>query len=309
MHFAPSNIPVLFAFSMAAGLLAGNACAVRLPSAETRQADVICRAVNSVCETSYFKNRIAIFRCGHDRDIIDALSEICDVRVIWGGDASVGEIRKSPLRPLATELPFADRKSAAVIDAEYLLGLDGLEDVFRAFYNDTYLNDQNACSSPRIVYWVGGADSVKVAKERFWSGFGTYLKGKYTLQAATAMNKATAAAVLAAVLPDAEIKKNENLIVRVETGSLSPEIWDMTVPGGFFVESSGESVCGLLPVLGKVCQTVCCLGGVKDELLHAVINAGVRGCDRIVDFGASLDFGLVWDGHDLIEAMSRKIVI
>jgi len=90
---------------------------------------------------------------------------------------------------------------------------------------------------------------------------------------------------------------------------LLPDLWNMTVPGGFFVECGGETIEGLLPVFTSACQTLCCLGDVKDEIARAVIEAGVSGCDRIVDFGASLDFGLVWDGHDLIEAMSRKIVI
>ena len=36
-HIAPSNVPVNFAYSLAAGLLAGNACVVKAPVATLRR--------------------------------------------------------------------------------------------------------------------------------------------------------------------------------------------------------------------------------------------------------------------------------
>ena len=34
----------------------------------------------------------------------------------------------------------------------------------------------------------------------------------------------------------------------------------------------------------------------------------IKGIDRVVPFGKTLDIGLVWDGYDLIREMSRKII-
>ena len=310
LHFAPSNIPVLFAFSMAAGLMAGNCCAVRLPSAVTEQAEMICRAVARACEKHpEFKKRIALFRTSHDKEITDALSSICDVRIIWGGDRSVSDIRRSPLPPRAVELPFSDRQSAAVIDAKALLAEEDLTDVLRGFYNDTYLNDQNACSSPRIVYWLGESETVKNAKERFWSEFGAFVKEKYNLQTVSATQKYTEATTIAAVTEGAEIISDGNYVVRVSVPELRAEMWLNTAPGGYFIEASGESLEGILPVLTDHCQTIGCFGDVKENLSQLIEESGVKGCDRIVSFGQTLDFDLIWDGHDLIETMSRKITI
>lgn len=310
LHFAPSNIPVLFAFSMAAGLMAGNCCAVRLPSKETVQAAAVCSAINRACDAhSEFKNRIAMFRSMHDRGITDALSAMCDVRIIWGGDESVADIRRSPLPPRATELPFADRQSAAVIDASAMLDAGDISEVLRGFYNDTYLNDQNACSSPRIVYWLGDSATVEKAKDRFWSEFGAYVRGKYELQTVSATHKYTEAVTLAALIPGTRIERTDNLIVRVGVTELSADMWERTAPGGYFIESWGERLDGLLPVLTARCQTVCCYGDIKETIADTVAGTGVKGVDRIVSFGHSLDFDLIWDGHDLIEAMSRKTTI
>lgn len=311
LHFAPSNIPMLFAFSMAAGLLSGNGCAVRLPSRETVQAEKLCDIMKKMLDGEYsdFKNRIAIFRYEHDREITDALSKLCDVRVMWGGDSSVSEIRKSPISPRAVELPFADRSSIAVIEANAVINSEDIQPMVHGFYNDTYLNDQNACSSPRIIYWLGNNGDVKAARERFWQTVFNEVKGKYDIQAVTAVSKLTAAMALAAKYGSARIEKNENYITRIWLDELSREIWDDTVPGGFFVESGGEKLDGILPILTKHCQTVCYFGDIKAKTAEFIEENRTFGADRIVPFGHALDFELTWDGHDLIYSMSRKITM
>ena len=38
-----------------------------------------------------------------------------------------------------------------------------------------------------------------------------------------------------------------------------------------------------------------------------LIKAGVKGIDRIVTIGRTMDFEMVWDGMDLEERMTRNI--
>ena len=49
-HIAPSNVPVNFAYSLAAGLLTGNRNMVRIPTKDFPQTDIICQAVNRTLE-------------------------------------------------------------------------------------------------------------------------------------------------------------------------------------------------------------------------------------------------------------------
>ena len=52
-HSTPSNVPVNFAFSFAAGLLAGNANIVRLPGKPFEQVNIICDvAIYCFCKIS-----------------------------------------------------------------------------------------------------------------------------------------------------------------------------------------------------------------------------------------------------------------
>ena len=44
---------------------------------------------------------ITIIRYENEDDTTKYLSSICDLRVIWGGDKTIAEIRKFPIKTLA----------------------------------------------------------------------------------------------------------------------------------------------------------------------------------------------------------------
>lgn len=309
-HIVPSNIPVLFAFSMAASLLAGDPVVLRLPEKEMLHEQMILSALSQVMDAQpEWKNRIVILRYGHIKEVTDALSKLCQVRVIWGGDRSVQEIQKSVLEPGKAELAFADRRSAAVLRTDEILQKEDLTDIVRGFYNDTYLNDQNACSSPSLLYWLGPPEQVTSAHEKFWKAAAPYIQNHYELGAHLAVQKWEQAMYLAAIKENVKIQKFGNEVILVKLPELSPDIWELTVPGGFFLECSGETLEGLYPVLTRKCQTLTCIN--EDECAKTaekLIDAGILGVDRIVQIGHALDFSLVWEGMDLITQMSREIV-
>lgn len=314
LHFAPSNIPVLFAFTMAAGLLAGNCVIVRLPQKQTEEADAVIAALQSLLETEFrqFRDRILLCRYAHDADVTAYLSSLCDVRLIWGSDASVREIRSIPLRPRAVEIPFASRGSAAVFGAGAMIRAEDPMQVARAFYNDTYLNDQNACSSPRMIFWVGERQEIETARARFWKQMELLLEEKpYEVAAALAVKKTDAALLFAAAFSDEisgiQITAQTNRLVRVWTPKLSGQMWDYTAPGGFFIESGGIAPEQMRGILGEYCQTLCTFGVDRIQLAEQIWQMRAAGVDRVVEVGHALDFSLTWDGVDLIEAMSRRI--
>lgn len=112
-HIAPSNVPVNFAFSLVSGLLAGNANIVRVPSKEFPQVTLIATAIRELLagEYSALAPYICLVRYLAEKGVNDTFSSLCDVRVIWGGDSTVAEVRRSPLKARATEITFADRYS------------------------------------------------------------------------------------------------------------------------------------------------------------------------------------------------------
>ena len=57
----------------------------------------------------------------------------------------------------------------------------------------------------------------------------------------------------------------------------------------------------------KQCQTIAYLG--KKEDLISLITSGIKGVDRVVPLGKTMDFDMIWDGYNLFESLTRIIKI
>ena len=60
---------------------------------------------------------LAFVRYGHDDDVTASLSNLADIRVVWGGDETVSRIRRLPVGPSTVEMTFPDRFSLVAFDA------------------------------------------------------------------------------------------------------------------------------------------------------------------------------------------------
>lgn len=317
-HVAPSNVAVNYAYSLFAGLLCGNLNIVRVPSKKYPQVEIINKAINKVLDKyRELSSYICLVRFGHDRRINDVLSNMCDVRIIWGGDTTIAELRKSAIPAYATEVTFADRYSLAIIDAdEYMRRVSEKADLDRAalgiaidFYNDTYLSDQNACTSPRVVVWTG--EKRNEAKELFWEHLYKLVSEKYSYQAIQGVDKlftSCMAALCAGV--EERIKYRDNLLVRMKASELTGKIMDYNYRGnsGYFYEYDCDNIMELRDFCNSAhCQTISLLG--NKELIRPLFRSGIRGVDRVVPIGHTMDFDLLWDGYNLVERLTRIIVM
>lgn len=311
-HIAPSNVPINFAYSFAAGLLAGNACIVRVSSKDFTQTGIVAGVVAAVLEEpehAVLRKHVAIVRYGHSADVNRFFSGLCDIRIIWGGDATVAEIRQAPLPPRAFDITFADRVSACVIDAAAYLEIADKEKVARDFYNDTYLLDQNACSSPRLIYWLGGPRTVARAQEVFWEVEHRHLVDRrYTVEALTTVDKLTAACRAALDYEGTEIAPaSDNLISRIGVKSLPIDLATHACAGGSYFEYRDKALDKLATMATRRLQTLTYIGCDAEDLAGFVRRHGCAGIDRIVPCGKATDFGLIWDGYDLMHQMTRVI--
>jgi hypothetical protein len=306
-QIAPSNIPVQFAVSMTYALIAGNASIVRVSNKEFTQVGIICEAVREALRDKCRKMipYICIIRYDHDDDITAALSAVCDIRMIWGGDGTIAAIRNAKVSPRCVDIGFADRYSIAVIDSDKYLTMDADAEA-NAFYTDTYYSDQNACSSTRLVVWTGArADE---AKKVFWDSLDRIVQKKYDMSAISSSNKLLQTAVVAAHHPGIRQVKKDNLCVRVELPELYDDIMEYKGNCGYFFEYMANDLEELIPLFGKECQTVTYLGDDIPVRLRKIIQKyGVRGVDRIVRVGRSMELSFKWDGFDLPIELSREI--
>ena len=316
-HVAPSNVPINYAYSLFTGLLCGNANIVRVPSKPFPQVDIVNSCIQRVLgqkEYASFNAYIALVRYDRNKDSNDYFSSLCDVRVIWGGDNTISEIRKSPIGPRTVEVTFADRYSLAIIDSDRYLGTLTEEDksvhdgLLRDFYNDTYLSDQNACTSPRVVVWTG--NHKQEAQEDFWGRLFDLVREKYTFQTIQGVDKLTNQFLVASSYDDkAKISgKYDNRLVRVKVSTLRPELMDFRGNSGYFYEYDCDDIMLLKDFCNNThCQTIGVLGDIG--IIRPLIMSGIKGVDRVVPIGHTMDFDLIWDGYDLPSLLTRTITI
>lgn len=311
-HIAPSNVPVNFAYSLICGLLAGNNNIVRLPGKQFRQVDLIVEALRTLSDDERFDTvSRMVHLIKYERGGIETTtySALADVRVIWGGDETIRTIRQSPLPPRSYDIAFADRYSVCVLNAISILEEPSLDKIVEGFYNDTYLFDQNACSAPQLMVWVGTTDKIEKAKEYFWTALQQHVDRKYKLEPILAVDKLSTfyrQAILSDVIK--EENKNNNLW-RVRLRELSSDIPQYRCAGGYFSEYSTNDFNDLASIVTTKYQTLAYFGFSKDELQRFVLNNHIKGIDRIVPIGKTTDFSLIWDGYDLITMLSREISI
>lgn len=313
-HIAPSNVPINFAYTLVAGLLSGNRCVVRASSKDFEQTRLLCRIFNEVAARKEFVGVAKIFAVvmyEHSVEITDALSAVSDIRIVWGGDNTIAEIRKSPLKPRAFDITFADRYSFAVFDAAFVVDRDesAMKRIAQDFYNDTYLYDQNACSSPRLIVWKGSEEKCAAAKEKFWAAVYENISNKYELAPILSVDKLSARYKCAIELNGAKLEDaKDNLVSRVRLSELPQNVADYACAGGCYLEYDTEKLNDIAPIVSQKFQTLSYLGFDAADLQRLVVENGLSGIDRIVPVGKTADFGLVWDGYDLIESMSRAVM-
>lgn len=305
-HIAPSNVAVNFAYSLVSGLLAGCRNIVRVPSKSFPQVDIIVNEINDLLgdEFSDISDYVCLVQYQADCGATDYFSSICDERIIWGGDNTVASVRKSPIKARTGEITFADRVSVAVINAEGYLAMNCADDIARRFWNDTFLTDQNACTSPAIVAWTGSR--IERAKELFWNSFEKLVSTEYKLSGAQAVGKLHAAYRAAIAFKQVKIKSNGgNLITRVHIDRIPEALSSYKYNSGFFFETEVDSLDQIIPLCSEDLQTLTYLGFEPQEISSWLMKIVPAGIDRVVPMGKSMDFSLIWDGYDLVREMSR----
>jgi hypothetical protein len=310
-HIAPSNVPVNFAFSFVFGLLSGNANIVRVPSKDFPQVYIICSSVQELLNNKQYdaiRDMTAFVKYERDDKITALYSKNCNARIIWGGDNTIWNIRKLSIPTRCIDIAFADRYSFSIINAEEIIQINcfDLERLVEGFYNDTYLMDQNACSSPHLVVWLG--ENKEEAQNKFWNSLYKKVKSDYELASVTAVDKYTLLCENSIDLDNIqEFKKFNNLLYIVKINKLSEDIDKYHGKFGHFFEYDSSSLNELAFIVNNKYQTLTYHGIEKSKLINFVTDNSLLGIDRIVPIGQAMDMTVIWDGYDIVRSLSRII--
>lgn len=311
-HVPPSNVDTMFVYSWIVSLLVGNRNIIRLSQRDSVQVGVtmnaLSRALEAVPEVGA---GTLMLRYGHEADTTTQISAEADVRVIWGGDQSIAQIRSSPLQSHAIEITFADRASMAAIGIDaYLKAPPALaRELAVKFYNDAYWFDQMGCSSPRTVLFVGDGGVADSAAMRFFEELSAVVQLRsFTNPVGVTLEKFahTCRAAIDGHIERVERYGNEVWVLPIrDLDALRRD----TCGGGMFYRGTAPSLMSLLDHVRRRDQTLTHFGVGKSELWEFARVANGRGIDRIVPLGEALAFDPIWDGFDIMSELTRRVTV
>jgi hypothetical protein len=308
---APSNVDVLFGYSWALSMLAGNRNVVRV---STRAGPVTTAMLDLLNETAADGHSTVagvqrVITYEHDDAVTSALSAACDLRVVWGGDTAVDRLRRFPLGPAARDLTFPDRSSFAVISAAGWLSTSPTRrrHVAEGLSRDVFWFDQAACASPRAIYLIGTEWDARTARDQIADELEA-VGADRPLDTSMAIGNMVSAYSLAASGVAERVRFPGGVTTHVDLAAtaIPPREW---LGAGMFVWGRLGTLDDLVPILKRRDQTVTHFGFEELDLVAFARSCGGRSVDRIVPIGQALTFSTVWDGLDLMREYTRLTVV
>ncbi len=310
----PRNVDNLFGYTMFLSLLCGNITITRLWKERTEEQNLLLEILHAFLPSmpEVLRDRMIFVHYEHDVSITAALSGLCDARMVWGGDATVEDIRRMPLPAQAVEVSFPDRFSAAAIDAKtYIESPEEARDsLVRSFASDIYTFNQRACSSPRLLVWRGAEKEAAQAAADFYPRLHTHALTTYGPPDVGAAVEKTDAQFLA--LHDLDLVRRQDWGPRLSV--LTLRSWKgfglfktLAFGHGVLFEARVESLEAWIDHLNPKDQTLSLWGIEREEADVFVRHAAGRGFERIVPIGQALTFDAVWDGRNLFETLTKLI--
>ena len=184
--------------------------------------------------------------------------------------------------------------------------------IVKKFFNDTFLVDQAACSSPILINWLG--DKKEIAKKKFWSKVYSYIKVKKYDKLFSEYSSVDKNVVSSTFFANKSkyvqnYKNYSNKINIIELKRVPRGINLYKGKFGLFFENNLKKLNDITKFIDRDCQTLTYLGLSNSDLTKLAENKNLHGIDRFVNIGSSLEMNFIWDGIDLRETLTRNITI
>ncbi|NVK57576.1 MAG: hypothetical protein HWE26_18395 [Alteromonadaceae bacterium] len=303
-HIAPANVDTVFVYSLLLSVLSGNYNIVRISERSGEITWLLVDIFKQYLNTQQGKLLQALvciveYPAKH-QTVTEQLSNWCDLRVVWGGDDAIRAI--SAIAPHTQQVSFPNRYSLAVINANEQTDLALLS---RAFLTDVLPFNQQACSSPKAIYWLNTERDVQ---DRFWKIVLSQLPTiNHNLSVSNKVEQHINFQYLAASqglkMAGKSQSKNGSFARVVSVGALghckvseiTPAILEAHSGNGLIIEQDIRNINDI--ACSTTLQTVSYFGFDDKITLEGVHK-------RMVPLGKSLNFDVVWDGIDLLQAFN-----
>ena len=308
-HWPSGNIEIQPILSMTCALLGGNAALVRIPSGLVDLTRFLVGKLVQSDPGAVLTRRIFMAAFEHGRlDLHEAMAQTVDGAMIWGGQEAVLQVRALPFPSWAKLAVFGPRISVAAMDAGSWGDPDEQEAWCRRLARDVWQFDQQACSSPQVLFLEKRTDReadefLTCLRRAFETENQLHPRRSIPAALTSAISNARASWLLKDTAHQAVFPQGPDWTLLLGSGSDVPQ----PVQGRTLVVLEVDNLAD--PVL-KFEGNVQTLGlGMADAEKERELAqlAGRRGVDRIVKLGRMHVFLPPWDGVDLIRPMVRIV--
>jgi len=308
-HWPAGNVEIQPLLSMTCALLGGNAALVRIPTALVDLTRCLIEKLVQSDRDEVLTRRIFMAAFDHDRrDLQEAMAQAVDGAMIWGGQEAVLQVRALPFPHWARVAVFGPRISVAAMDAGAWGNSDEQESWCRRIARDVWQFDQQACSSPQVLFLEKRQghsidEFVRVLRTAFETENQAHPRRTIPGTLTSAIYNARASWLLKDTSHLAIFPKGPDWTLLLGSGPDLPE----PVQGKTLTVLEVEDLHDPVLMFDGNVQT---LGlGMADPLKEKALTqaAGKRGVDRIVKLGRMHTFVPPWDGVDLIRPMVRMV--
>jgi len=312
-HICPSNVDTMFLYSLAISLLAGNKNILRISE---RLNDPLMDEVFDIINTNLQKDDyrvlseyINIVTYGHSSEINSYFSGLADVRIIWGGDATINTFKSFKTGTRTRDIAFADRISCSVFKTKLFNAStpENKKEATRKFFNDSYTFDQLGCSCPQYLFLLGDENDNSLFKKDFYDLLSVMAEENYNNDisslASLKLNKLVSDSLETVQIESAE--RENNYLYFVHMDSSNTELLHSAGAGYFYLQEV-DKLENIAKLANKKFQTLCYFGLDKEEIISLCEVSKGLGIDRIVPVGSALDFEYIWDGYNLFDELTSK---
>ncbi len=297
-HIAPANVDTVFFYSALVSFLSGNQNIVRI----SQRSGEICRQLVALLQQylriypkSLLHKRLAIVE--YDAKNTEATRQLSlwgDMRVIWGGDNAIEVI--SQIEPQTPQLAFPDRFSIALMQ---LSSAQQISQAVKAFQSDLLPFLQQACSSPKALFWWQTSEELQ---QKFYQQLSqSLLNASDSFSMADQVEQHTGYQRLL-MTQQCEVHNLQALqqITLMELAEISPAMLQQHQGHGLLLTGQLDTL-GKLPFADKL-QTIGCYGVDVEFIRTQLTQCSKAKFKRLIEVGKALEFNVVWDGVDLCRA-------
>jgi hypothetical protein len=308
-HWPAGNIEIQPVLSMTCALLGGNACLVRVPSGLDDVTRRIIGKLDQIDGKGVLTGQIRMLVFDHARrDLQEAMARAVDGAMVWGGAEAVLQVRCLPFPHWARLAVFGPRISISAMDADSWCNTQEREAWCRRIARDVWQFDQQACSSPQVLFLEKKAghscdEFVQSLKTAFESE--NQLHPRQTIPAGltTAICQARASWLLDDIAHRAIFSTAPDWTLLLGSGSDIPN----PTQGKTLTVLEVDDLRDPVEKLDANVQTLGLAMSDPEREAKLASVAARRGVDRIVKLGRMHVFAPPWDGVDLIRPMVRVV--